>query len=642
MPKVVGIDLGTTNSLVAAVIDGRPTVLRDAAGRGIVPSVVGGRADGSVVVGSEARETAQQFPEETIFSVKRFMGRDRAEVADLLARLPYRTMEGTGQIRFKVGAQWMTPPQISAEVLRALKRQAEEALGAVVEQAVITVPAYFNDGQRQATRDAGKLAGLEVLRIINEPTAACLAYGLQEKQEGIFAVYDLGGGTFDVSILRVEQGVFEVLATNGDTELGGDDLDRLIGEKFLAEAEAGRAPLPRKPELLATLRHVAEQAKIALTDEEETHVRLDGCEQLLLERKLTRAELETWIRPLIARTLEPCRRALEDADLLPEEIDEVVLVGGSTRMPLVRRMVAEYFECQPHCELNPDEVVALGAAIQADILAGNRRDLLLLDVTPLSLGIETYGGAVSRIIPRNSTVPCSVNELYTTFVDNQTHVDIHVVQGEHELAARNRSLARFKLGPIPALPAGFARIEVTFTLDADGILRVSARDQRTGASQAIEVKPTYGMTEQELEAMLKASADQSAEEKEARLLIEERNHAEMTLRATEKALREAGDLLDELDLIVVEEQLARLREAMKGSDYRALRAARDRLEGAAQPLAAAAMNAALARGLRGRKASEVLGPDAAPTLTPAQVNPDHQKAVPVQIQLGTPRSGGGQ
>lgn len=636
MPKVVGIDLGTTNSLVANVIDGKPQVLPDKDGYALLPSVVSAGKGGQIIVGRAARAQATTKPEETIFSVKRLMGKDGEDAREYLARLPFQTMGEAGQqIRIKIGPQWLTPPQISAQILAALKKQAEDALNAVVEQAVITVPAYFNDGQRQATKDAGRLAGLNVLRIVNEPTAACLAYGLQEKQEGTFAVYDLGGGTFDISILRVERGVFEVLATNGNTELGGDDIDRIVAEKLMQEAMASHDDFTATPGVMARLRQAAEQAKVDLSEQETALIKIyDDHLQLVLERTLTRGELEKWIRPIVARTLEPCRQALEDADLLPEEIDEVVMVGGSTRTPLVRRMVGEYFECTPHTELNPDEVVALGAAVQADILQGGRRDLLLLDVTPLSLGIETYGGAVGRLIPRNSTIPCSVTELFTTFVDNQTHVDVHVLQGEHELADRNRSLSRFKLGPMPPLPAGFARIEVTFTLDADGLLKVTARDQRTGKEEAVTVTPTYGMSETDLESMLKASADSSQEEKEARLLIEERNYGEMTIRAVQKAIDEAGDLIDEIDLIVVEEQLAKLKEAMEGGDYRELRAARDRLDGAARPLAAAQINAAFARQLRGKSAKEVLGDKADELLTPRQVAPEHQKSIPVQIQLG--------
>lgn len=631
MPKFAGIDLGTTNSLIATVIDGEPAILKDREGRGIVPSVLGPGPGGQIIAGHDAKAGGAQNPRETIYSVKRLMGRDIDDVDDLLERLPYRLMGNSGsQIRVKIGPQWLTPPQLSAQILTALKKQAEDALNAPVENVVITVPAYFNDGQRQATKDAGALAGLNVVRIVNEPTAACLAYGLQEKQEGVFAVYDLGGGTFDISILRVQNGVFEVLATNGDTELGGDDLDRKLAQQLLAEAGVSEVT----PELIGAMRTAAEDAKIALTGSASAQVRCEVDGQVILDRELTREQMEEWIRPLIAKTLEPCRHALEDADLLSEDIDEVVMVGGSTRIPLVRKMVGEYFECEPHVELNPDEVVALGAAVQADILQGNRRDLLLLDVTPLSLGIETYGGAVSRLIPRNSTVPCSITEMFTTFVDNQTHVDVHVLQGEHEIATGNRSLARFKLGPLTPMPAGFARVEVTFSLDADGILSVSARDQRTGKEESVSVTPSYGLTEEELDAMLKSSADAAGSEKRQRQLIEERNYGEMTARAVEKAIEEAGDLIDEVDLIVVQEQLEQLHQAMKGEDYRAMRAARERLDGASQTLAAAQMNAAFARELKGKNASEVFGEKNVKNLTPQDVAPEHQQSIPVQIDLG--------
>ncbi|MDX2176393.1 MAG: Fe-S protein assembly chaperone HscA [Candidatus Sumerlaeia bacterium] len=633
MPKVVGIDLGTTNSLVAAVLDGAPRILAPEGGRGIVPSLVGAAPDGSLVVGDAARELMETAPADVVFSAKRLMGRSVEDVAHLLPRLPYQVAGAAGGVlRAKLGRRWMTPPQISAEILAALRDRAQLVLDGVVDKAVVTVPAYFNDAQRQATKDAGALAGLEVLRIVNEPTAACLAYGLQERREGVVAVYDLGGGTFDISILRVRDGVFEVLATNGDTELGGDDIDRAVADRLIERAGAG----PMTPALAQAARLAAERAKIALTDADATEAlfRADGREHRV---PLTRAEFEAIARPIAARTLEPCRKALEDADLLHEEIDEVVLVGGSTRMPLVRRMVGDYFGRAPHTELHPEEVVALGAAVQANILGGEERSLLLLDVTPLSLGIEAYGGIMQTVIPRNTTVPASVTEVVTNFVDGQTHVELHVLQGERDLAAENRSLARFRLGPLPPLPAGLHRIEVAFTLDADGLLSVAAKDQRTGLAQRMEVKPSYGLSDADVEHMLVAARGAAGTDAPKRALIEERLYAEMAVRATEKGISEAGDLIDEIDLIVIEEQLAALKSAMGGEDLAALKAARDRLEGAAQPLAVAMMNAALLRGLKGRRASEVLGAGAAPALTPAMVNPDHQREVAATLSLPAPK-----
>ncbi len=624
MARVVGIDLGTTNSLVAHSGPEGPRILADAEGDGLLPSLVGALPSGELVVGRQAAALLADRPSDVAYSVKRLMGRSASEVADLIPRLPYRVHgEEGGVLRIKLGVRWMTPSQVSAEILRTLKTRAEHALRATVQQAVITVPAYFNDAQRQATKDAGRLAGLDVLRIVNEPTAACLAYGLDRRREGTVAVYDFGGGTFDISILRIEGGVFEVLATNGDTELGGDDVDGALVHWLLSQVEGDATSREGTPRLLSALRLAAERAKVELSSATSTHVRVEHEGRPIIDVELPRARFESLARPIVARTLEPCRRALEDAGLLQEEIDEVVLVGGSTRMPLVRAMVADYFGRAPHTELNPEEVVALGAAVQARILAGEERSILLLDVTPLSLGIEAYGGIMQRIIPRNTTVPASVTELFTTFVDGQTHVDVHVLQGERELAAGNRSLARFKLGPLPPLPAGMHRIEVTFMLDADGILSVRARDLRTGREQAIEVRPTLGLTEGEVESMLVAAQDAAGEDAVRRALVEERNHARMEISATEKGLREAGDLLDEVDVIVIEEQLSRLRAVVAGEDLLAIRAARDRLGGVTQPLAVAMMNAALLRGLKGRKASEVLGESGGPALTPRVVNPGH-------------------
>jgi molecular chaperone DnaK len=556
--KVVGIDLGTTNSLVAYVVDGRPVVIRDQSGDALVPSVVSAADDGTIYVGREAQRRLLTEASRTVYSVKRFMGRGLDDVKDEARLFPFRVSgEPSGVVRIGIGERDFTPPEISAFILRELKRRAEEhfaAAGVVdfeVDRAVITVPAYFNDAQRTATRDAGRIAGLDVLRIINEPTAASLAYGLDKRHAGVIAVYDLGGGTFDISILRVEDGVFQVLSTNGDTHLGGDDIDLLLTERILAEipddvrlkpdttpatvsdvVSGFRRTSERTGEFIQEVRKAVIAAKHDLSDRDETEVRVGS-----YHRPITRAELEELIRPIVERTLPPCRQALADAGLQPSQIDEVVLVGGSTRIPLVRRLVGELFGRTPHSDLNPDEVVALGAAVQADILVTGNREMLLLDVTPLSLGIETMGGVVSKIILRNSTVPATGSEMFTTGVDNQTAVDVHVLQGERELVADNRSLARFKLRGIPPMPAGMPRVQVQFQIDANGILSVTASELRTGVEQTIEVKPSYGLTDEEVERMLLDSFEHAEADVAARLLIEARNEAESVITATEKTLR---------------------------------------------------------------------------------------------------------
>ncbi|RPJ79577.1 MAG: Fe-S protein assembly chaperone HscA, partial [Acidobacteria bacterium] len=509
MSHVVGIDLGTTNSLVAYVKDGVPVIIGDEHGDGLVPSVVSLGADGSIYVGREAQRRLLTDPARTVYSVKRFMGRGIGDVQSEASLFPFSVGgEEGGVVRIGLGDRVLTPPEISALILKELKQRAERhflsqgEFDFEVDRAVITVPAYFNDAQRTATRDAGRIAGLEVLRIINEPTAASLAYGLDKRQLGTIAVYDLGGGTFDISILRVEGGVFQVLSTNGDTHLGGDDIDQLLVRRILADLPAAAAA---NAEAVQAVRKAAVHAKWDLSEFEETTLRLEsfpGVKSVPREWRITRSEFEDLARPVVQRTVQPCRQALADAGLGPADIDEVVLVGGSTRMPLVRRTVEWLFGQRPHSDLNPDEVVALGAAIQADILTTGNRDILLLDVTPLSLGIETMGGAVSKILFRNSPIPASGSEMFTTFVDNQTAVDIHVLQGERELAADNRSLARFKLRGIPPMPAGLPRIQVRFQIDANGILSVTARELRTNIEQAIEVKPSYGLTDEEVERML--------------------------------------------------------------------------------------------------------------------------------------------
>jgi len=610
--KVVGIDLGTTNSLVAYVRDGVPQVIRDASGDGLVPSVVSLGEDGTFFVGREAQRRLLTAPSRSVYSVKRFMGRGIDDVRDEVALLPFKVAgEAGGVVRIGLDDREFTPPEISAFVLRELRQRAEEhfreqgEFDFEVDRAVITVPAYFNDAQRTATRDAGRLAGLEVLRIVNEPTAASLAYGLDRRDRGIIAVYDLGGGTFDISILKVEDGVFQVLATNGDTHLGGDDIDRLLVELVLRELGGGSS---RSGEDIQTIRKAVIAAKHDLTDGEETEIRV---ESLDYGRRITRGEFEQLIRPLVERTIQPVRQALADAGLEPSEVDEAVLVGGSTRVPLVRRIVSELFGRTPHSELNPDEVVALGAAVQADILISGRREMLLLDVTPLSLGIETMGGVVSKIILRNSTIPASGREMFTTGVDNQTAVDIHVLQGERELASDCRSLARFKLRGIPPMPAGLPRIEVRFQIDANGILSVAASELRTDIAQTIEVKPSYGLTDQEVERMLIESFEHAQADIDARLLIEARNEAETVINATEKTLRRPDfSEIASVDLQPgepekVQSALDALKLAMGSADRDAVRDLTHALNHATQHLAEVMMNRGVREALAGKNVKDV-------------------------------------
>jgi molecular chaperone DnaK len=606
--RIVGIDLGTTNSLVAFMQGDRPVVIPGEDGVNLVPSVVALDEKDQIIVGNAARKYLIETPERAVYSIKRLMGRGIEDIEQELKLFPFRLADDlqAGEVlRIRLGEKTFTPPEISAFVLRQLKRNAERFFNAPVTKAVITVPAYFNDAQRQATKDAGRIAGLEVLRLVNEPTAASLAYGLDKKQNGIVAVYDLGGGTFDVSILKLHDGIFEVVATNGDTHLGGDDIDNLLITIALDDIRGDMGlDVSRNGEAVATIRKAVIEAKISLSSEPSTtlEVELPGSKHYL--REITREQFEQLIQPIIDRTAGPCKQALKDAGLKPEQIDEVVLVGGSTRIPKVRVLVEELFQRKPHTDLNPDEVVALGAAVQANILSGGSEateNMLLLDVTPLSLGIEVAGGVTDKIILRNSTIPASATQHYTTQVDGQTNVAIHVLQGERELAKDCRSLARFELKGIPPMPAGIPRVEVKFLIDANGILHVSAREQRSGKEAEIEVQPSYGLTDEQVESMILDSFDSAEEDFRQRQVIEARNEAGTITAALEKGKRSPawGQLTSD-----EKKRIAKLEKALHAvhdeDDYQAIRTAIDALNQGTMRLAELMMDSAVSMALKGK------------------------------------------
>ena len=606
-PRPIGIDLGTTNSLVAYVQDGVPHAVLDCDLEVLVPSVVSYDERNNVVVGRAAQRRAASCPKETIASVKRFMGRG-ANDRETKRLGPYEFVPPKDEadanvVRFKVHDRAVTPVEVSAEILKVLKKNAEDKLQKV-GGAVITVPAYFDDGQRQATKDAGRLAGLDVLRLLNEPTAAALAYGLEKKKNGLYAVYDLGGGTFDVTLLVLDDGIFQVRATGGDSALGGDDMDRALAEVLLDRMGVGQE---RKPEVVRLALDAARAAKHGLTARDVVELELPvagGGSKLV---RVDRSEFERLIRPIVERTGVSCRRALKDAGVRPEELDGVILVGGATRVPFVRRYVRELFQREPLADIDPDQVVALGAAVQADLLAGSgpRDEVLLLDVLPLSLGLETMGGVAEKILPRNTTIPVGATQTFTTYADNQTGFELHVVQGERELASDCRSLAKFTLKGIPPMPAGLARLEVSFRVDADGILHVTARETTTGIEQNVQVKPTYGLDDAQVEQMLLDALEHGEQDLEARRLAESRVEAERIRQATEQALRADADLLEAGEAERIGRAVSRLSDALGGPHASVIQNRIDELDHATHEWAGRRMNRAIARAIEGKQVGAV-------------------------------------
>jgi molecular chaperone DnaK len=590
--KIIGIDLGTTNSVVSVMEGGSATVIHNQDGARLTPSVVAFTQDGERLVGTKAKRQAVTNPTNTVFSIKRFMGRRHNEVASEEKIVPYRIVGGPEElVKVKAADKEWTPPEISAMILQALKKAAEDYLDEEVERAVITVPAYFNDSQRQATKDAGTIAGLKVERIINEPTAASLAYGLDKKQDQRIAVFDFGGGTFDISILEVGDGVFEVKATNGNTHLGGDDLDQVLMNHIADEFKKSPGIDLRSDQMaLQRLKEAAEAAKCDLSASTQTDVNLpfitaDSSGPKHLQMSINRARFEELCAPVLDKLRDPCLKCLDDARLRPSDIDEVILVGGSTRIPRVQEIVKEVFNREPHRGVNPDEVVAVGAAIQGGVLAGEIDDVVLVDVTPLSLGIETLGGVMTVLISRNSSIPTSKKEVFSTAADNQTSVEIHVLQGERSMAADNRTLGRFQLTGIPAAPRGLPQIEVSFDIDADGILNVKATDLGTGQEQQIEIKSSSGLSDAEVERMRSEAEDHAEEDSKRRELAQARNVADQVLYGTEKTLKEHGDKLSGSDRTTIEEALEELRKTKDSEDKAAIEAAVEHLHNASHRLA---------------------------------------------------------